>query len=254
MSIFVTLVLTPHRFPGLSHIGLAIFLLDLLFFLVITLLIALRFALYARTLRRTFTRPSEVLFVPTFLLSVAAIFANVDEYARLFLSDEQRGVLGAGFMRVMFWGYLAVAFAVSVGQYHLLFTVKSKRRLTVSDMTPAWILPISPVMLAGTLAAVVARGLEGAGEAMAVLCAGSAAQGLGFLVSVFFYSTYLSRLMAFGLPVQRPGMFGAVGPPSFTCSAIVGMAAEAKMGRAGVLAGVEGMDLQTLATGIRLLA
>ena len=264
-GIALTLALTPHRFPGLSHLGLAIFLLDLLFFLATSLAILLRFALYRRTLRRAFTRPSEALFVPTFLLSVAAILANVDAYGRLFLSESQRGVLGRGFMRVAFWVYLSVAFAVSVGQYHLLFTVKAERRLTVSAMTPAWILPIFPVMLAGTLAAVVARGLEG-GQAMAVLCAGLAAQGLGILVSVFFYSTYLSRLMAFGLPVQRPGMFIAVGPPSFTCSALVGMAEEVQRvfgelageettGRVGVLAaGVEEMELQTLAAGIRLLA
>lgn len=263
-GIALTFALTPHRFPGLSHLGLAIFLLDLLFFLAISLAILLRFALYRRTLRRAFTRPAEALFVPTFLLSVAAILANVDAYGRLFLGEAQRGVLGRGFMRVAFWVYLSVAFAVSVGQYHLLFTVKAERRLTVSAMTPAWILPIFPVMLAGTLAAVVARGLEG-DQAMAVLCAGLAAQGLGILVSVFFYSTYLSRLMAFGLPVQRPGMFIAIGPPSFTCAALVGMAAEVqrvfgelaaeeRMREVGFLAGVEGMDLQILAAGIKLLA
>jgi tellurite resistance protein TehA-like permease len=59
-----------------------------------------------------------------------------------------------------------------------------------------------------------------------VLCAGLAAQGLGMLVSCFFYATYLSRLMVFGLPDKRPAMFIAVGPPSFTCSALISMADE----------------------------
>lgn len=64
-------------------------------------------------------------------------------------------------------------------------------------------------------------------NAIAVLCAGLAAQGLGMLISCFYYATYLSRLMVFGLPDKRPAMFIAVGPPSFTCSALIAMANEA---------------------------
>ena len=173
--------------------------------------------------------------MPTFSLSLAAILGNVGEYGRIFLGNNnqsQGGVMGGGggkgeggamriggpmarFMEVAFWTYLALTFGFSVVQYHLLFAVKEERRLMISSMTPAWILPIFPVMLAGSLAGSAALGLE-AGRAIGVLAAGLAAQGLGMLVSVFFYATYLGRLMAFGLPAQRPGMFIAVGPPSFT--------------------------------------
>ena len=263
-GVSLLLAITPHRFSGLSAIGLAIFLFDLLCFLVISVAIILRFILYRHTFRRAFTRPTEALFISTLFLSVAAILSNIDEYARLFLSEGQQARLAGGFLRVMFWCYLSASFVFSVLQYHLLFTVKTERRLTVSAMTPAWILPIFPVMLAGTLAGVVARGLV-AEQAMGVLCAGLAAQGLGILVSVFFYATYLSRLMAFGLPVQRPGMFIAVGPPAFTCSALVGLAAEvprvleelaglSAVERVGVLAGLGVTDVQMLATGVQLLA
>lgn len=257
-GIALVLALTPHRFRGLSTIGLVIFLLDLIFFVFITVAIILRFALYRRTLRRAFTRPHEALFISTLWLSVAAILSNIDEYGRIFLQADRYASL-AGFMRVAFWVYLAITFAFSVGQYHLLFTVKEERRLTVSAMTPAWILPIFPIMLAGTLATPCARGQE-AGQAMAILSAGLAAQGLGFLVSVFFYSTYLSRLMAFGLPVQRPGMFIAVGPPSFTCSAMVSMAGEVprvfrELASKGYLENYVGLaDPNTLSAGVRLLA
>ncbi|KAK4132166.1 hypothetical protein BT67DRAFT_92166 [Trichocladium antarcticum] len=263
-GISLILATTPHRFRGLDEIGLAVFCFDLLSFLGITAAILLRFALYRHTFRRAFTRPAEALFISTFFLSVAAILSNMDQYARLFLSAAQRARMAEGFLRVAFWCYLGASFAFSVGQYHLLFTVKKERRLMVSAMTPAWILPIFPVMLAGTLAGVCARGLA-AEQALAVLCAGLAAQGLGFLVSVFFYSTYLSRLMAFGLPAQRPGMFIAVGPPSFTCAALVAMAAEvprvldelagdSSAVRVGVLAALGEVDVPTLAMGFRLLA
>ncbi|KAK3346525.1 voltage-dependent anion channel-domain-containing protein [Lasiosphaeria hispida] len=262
-GIALILAITPKRFQGLSTIGLVIFLIDLLFFVVISLAILIRFVLYRQTLRRAFTRPSEALFIPTLLLSVAAILSNVSAYGNIFLPASSAAAL-AGFLHVAFWAYLGATFVISVLQYHLLFSVKAERRLTVSAMTPAWILPIFPVMLAGTLATPCAEG-QPADRAIAVLCAGLAAQGLGILVSVFFYATYLSRLMVYGLPVQRPGMFIAVGPPSFTCAALVAIAGEiprvfAGLGAAGggrsVLgfSGIGAGDADVLAAGIKLVA
>ncbi|KAK3385909.1 voltage-dependent anion channel-domain-containing protein [Podospora didyma] len=257
-GIALVLAITPHRFRGLNIIGLIIFIVDLLSFVFISTAIALRFVLYQDTIRRAFTRPSEGLFVPTLFLSIAAILSNIQEYAAIFLPNDPAGLVG--FLRVAFWTYLGVTFCLSVFQYHLLFTVKEERRLTVNAMTPAWILPIFPVMLAGTVAASSAR-TQPADDALAMICAGLAAQGLGILVSVFFYATYLSRLMAFGLPAQRPGMFIAVGPPSFTCAALVAMASEIPrifeqldpQTKVSTLAGGVG-DIDTLAGGIRLLA
>ncbi|KAK3317488.1 voltage-dependent anion channel [Cercophora scortea] len=258
-GIALIIALTPHRFPGLSTIGLIIFLLDLLVFLLITVAILLRFILYSRTLRRAFTRPTEALFVPTFFLSIAAILSNVAEYGALYLNDETsaRGGALSKFLAAAFWVYLGVTFIFSVFQYHLIFSVREERRLTVSAMTPAWILPIFPVMLAGTLAGAISKSQEPE-DAVGILCAGLAAQGLGMFVSIFFYSTYLSRLMAFGLPAQRPGMFIAVGPPSFTCAALVAMASDmprimtSTAGEASVLAGLG--DPATMGAGVRLLA
>ena len=45
------------------------------------------------------------------------------------------------------------------------------------------------------------------------------------LVSVLMYASYLRRMIQYGFPSpnSRPGMFIAVGPPSFTALAIIGM-------------------------------
>lgn len=162
----------------------------------------------------------------TFFLSIAALLSNAEKYGAVFLPGTEAAAADgswAAFLRVTFWIYLSLTFVVSVIQYHLLFSVKEQRRLTVNSMTPAWILPIFPVMLAGTIAAFDSP-TQTPEKALSILGAGLAAQGLGMLVSVFMYATYLSRLMVYGLPAQRPGMFIAVGPPSFTCAALVGMA------------------------------
>lgn len=220
-GIALVLGLTPHRFRGLDIIGLIVFLFDLLCFALISGCLILRFMLYKHTFRRTLTRPREALFVSTFFLSIAALLSNAQKYGSIFLSDHAQEGL-AVFLKVTFWIYTSLTFLLSVIQYHLLFTVKEHRRLTIGHMTPAWILPIFPVMLVGTIAAFDSP-TQIPSQALAIVSTGVAAQGLGMLVSVFMYSTYLSRLMVYGLPPQRPGMFIAVGPPSFTCAALIGM-------------------------------
>lgn len=250
-GIALVLALTPHRFPGLNVIGLVIFLFNLLFFVLISTCLVLRFLLYPNTFTRAFTRPTEGLFISTFFLSIAAMLSNIRQYGLLFLNSEQQAGL-AVFLRVVFWIYLGATFLSSVVQYHLLFTVKEQRRLTVNSMTPAWILPIFPIMLAGTLAAFFSP-TQAPPQALAIISAGLASQGLGMLVSVFMYATYLSRLMAFGLPAQRPGMFIAVGPPSFTCAALIAMANDVPRIFAAQVPAVEGMlSPAVLADGVKL--
>lgn len=251
-GIALVLGLTPHRFRGLDTIGLVVFLFDLVCFVAISACLLLRFALYKNTFRKTLTRPREALFVSTFFLSIAALLSNAEKYGALFLPTRAQDGL-AGFLRVTFWLYLSATFLVSVIQYHLLFSVKEQCRLTVHSMTPAWILPIFPVMLAGTIAAFDSP-TQTPDRALSILCAGLAAQGLGFLVSIFMYATYLSRLMVYGLPAQRPGMFIAVGPPSFTCAALVSMANDVPriFADAAVLDGGTLASPAVLADGVRL--
>ncbi|KAF3798086.1 Malic acid transport protein [Colletotrichum gloeosporioides] len=217
-GIALLLAETPHRFTGLDTIGLVVFLLDILLIFLITLVLCLRFSFFRKAPAKAITHPSESLFIPTFFLSLAAALSNIQHYA-----VPKCGPWLLTTLRVCFWLYLVVTFFASVGMYHLLFT--GRRRLSLDSMTPAWILPIFPVMLTGTLAGFMCRSQPPA-HAAAMLGAGLAAQGLGFLVSAFMYATYLSRLMTVGLPVQRPGMFIAVGPPSFTAAALVSMAAD----------------------------
>lgn len=163
--------------------------------------------------------PTESLFFPTFWLSLATIISNIQQY----------GVPNSGpwlivVVRIFFWTYSASTFLVAVAQYHLLFTGKP---LTLQSMTPAWILPIFPVMLSGTLASIISAS-QPVDQALPILIAGLTFQGLGMLVSCFMYANYLGRLMRFGLPEpgKRPGMFIAVGPPSFTALALLGMSSD----------------------------
>lgn len=126
-------------------------------------------------------------------------------------------------IRILFWLYVSFTFIHAVAQYWYLFTAPTDR-LTIQSMTPSWVLPIFPVMLCGTFASLIAAD-QPLTQRMPIIVAGVTFQGLGFMVSFLMYSIYLGRLMQNGLPAPnlRPGMFIAVGPPSFTGLALIGL-------------------------------
>ncbi|RDW84511.1 hypothetical protein BP6252_02101 [Coleophoma cylindrospora] len=219
-GIALVIAQTPHRFQGLTTIGIIFFILDLVMFATVTLALAARFILFPASLRVSLRHPVESLFVPCFLLSIATTLSNIQSYG-----VPHAGVWLTDILRVLFWIYCAVTFLVSVGQYYLLFTGKP---MTLQSMTPVWILPIFPVMLAGTVASAISRS-QSPEHALPIMIAGLTFQGLGFFVSCFMYANYVGRLMTAGLPSPntRPGMFIAVGPPSFTGLALVGISSSA---------------------------
>lgn len=218
-GIALLLAATPHQFRGLNVIGTIVFILDLVLFLLITAGITTRFFLFRKALWASIEHPTESLFIPTFWLSIATITSNIEIYAVPHVGPWLPVAL-----RVIFWTYSALTFLTAVIQYNLLFTGKT---LTIQSMTPAWILPIFPIMLSGTLASILAPS-QPPQQALPILVAGLTFQGLGIMVACFMYANYLGRLMTAGLPSPntRPGMFIAVGPPSFTALAILGMSAD----------------------------
>ena len=117
---------------------------------------------------------------------------------------------------------MAIAFTASVLQYLQLFTGTTK--LTIQGMTPAWILPVFPILFGAVLASIIASDQPPLHAFDIVIC-GLTYLGLGWMVAILMTAIYLRRLMEFGLPAPdlRPGMFIAVGPPTFTGAALIGL-------------------------------
>lgn len=220
-GIALLLAVTPHRFRGLTTIGTMVFIFDLVLFVLLSAFILARFVLFPGTFSKSVSHPTESLFIPTFFLTISTIISCIQQYGY-----PSTGPWLVVTVRILFWIYVAITFSTAVLQYHLLFTGKP---LTLQSMTPAWILPVFPVMLSGTVASVIA-GSQPRDHAIAIIIAGSTFQGLGITISIFMYSNYIGRLMSSGLPLPetRPGMFISVGPPSFTGLAFMGMASAAE--------------------------
>ena len=217
LSLLLSPATQPHTFDGLRTVGKVVYIWDLVIFSIICIAITYRFIRWPGTLKSSITHPTESLFVGTSLLSCASIIASMARYGIPVTGDWLVVVY-----RVLFWIYFAVSFLLAVGQYVLLFT---NPKLKIQDMTPAWDLPIFPFMLCGTIASSGAA-LQPSYQAVPMIVAGLLAQGLGFLVSILMYASYVRRMIQYGFPSpnSRPGMFIAVGPPSFTALAIMGMA------------------------------
>ncbi|KAL9137835.1 MAG: hypothetical protein Q9175_000969 [Cornicularia normoerica] len=216
-GIALLLAVTPHTFPGLITIGTIVFIFDVTLFVLLTALILARFIIFPGTFTQSVYHPTESLFIPTFFLTLSTIISCIQKYGY-----PSTGPWLVVTLRILFWTYVAITFTTAVLQYHLLFTGKP---ITLQSMTPAWILPVFPIMLSGTVASVISAS-QPQHQAIPILIAGTTFQGLGILISVFMYSNYMGRLMSNGLPSPdtRPGMFISVGPPSFTGLAFIGMA------------------------------
>lgn len=213
----------PHAFPGLITIGAIFYILNLFLFTAVTLTMLLRFVKYPGTLKASITHEREGLFLGPFFLSIATIITGTQKYViEAYEMDHPNRDWAVTTMSVAFWSYTFATFCLASFQYSFLFCVHTYK---LNSFMPSWLLPIFPVMLSGTIASVIAKDQPVASR-MSIIVAGLGCQGLGFTVALLMYAHYIGRLMQVGYPDRehRGAMFIAVGPPSFTCLALIGMA------------------------------
>ncbi|KAF2653823.1 hypothetical protein K491DRAFT_500496 [Lophiostoma macrostomum CBS 122681] len=216
-GISTLLAVQPHQFDGLKTIGKIVFIFFLVLLLFNVSMITLRFILLPRALKASLAHPTESLFFPCAWLSFAVLLLNMEAYG-----VPYSGKWLVDTLRVLFWIYAGCTFVVAITQYSVLFS--AGKHMTIHSMTPAWILPVFPAMLTGTLAGSISAS-QPVDRRISIIVAGVAFQGLGFLISLMMMALFMYRLMVEGLPDAnlRPGMFMAVGPPSFTSIALIDM-------------------------------
>lgn len=194
------------------------FLLNIILFIVNITMISLRFRYYPSTFLASITHPTESLFVPAWLISLGTILTNITQYGTTW---GKTGDWLLETMTVLFWVYCALAVAFSTGIYLVLWSTQT---FTIDQMTPVWIFPAYPLLICGPHAGILATHTEG-NRALAIIVGGWVFQGIGFLVSLMIYASFIYRLMTQKLPREslRPGMFISVGPSGFTIAGVVTM-------------------------------
>ncbi|KAE8347176.1 voltage-dependent anion channel-domain-containing protein [Aspergillus arachidicola] len=191
-GIAVLLYNTPHQFTGLETIGKIVYIFNLVLFLSISLCLSFRFLTKPSALKESFQHSNETHFVGTCLLAFATIIIGAESYVAL---------------RIVFWIYVAISIIEAI--FHNWYLYHHSMA----------------TMLSGTIASVLAS-KQPPKHALPIIIGGTTLQGFGFLISLFIYGEYFYRLNKSGLPKpsERPEMFIAVGPWSFTALALIGMA------------------------------
>ncbi|OAL37247.1 hypothetical protein AYO20_03423 [Fonsecaea nubica] len=206
---------TPYKFQGLVTVGKVIFIIDLIMFVSFTALMARRFIVAQGSLRHSFVHPGEAFFVGTFWVSVCLIIQGANSYGHYAGCGEWLDTA----IKICFWVYCGLTLVFAILQYDLLFVTQ---RIGIQEMSPAWILPMYPLIVAGPLAGVILQN-QPPRAGIPMFVAGVTFQGLGWMVSVFLYTIWVIRLFSADLPVpsQRPGMYVAVGPTAYTATGLV---------------------------------
>jgi tellurite resistance protein TehA-like permease len=222
-GIATLIAIQPHAFPGLITIGAVFYITNIIFFMAITSTMILRFTKFAGSFKGSITHEREGLFLGPFFLSIATIITGTQKYiVEAYEVNHPNRNWAITTMAVAFWMYTFAAFCLAVFQYSFLFCFHTYK---LTSFMPSWLLPIFPVMLSGTIASVIGES-QPVSARMPILVAGLGCQGLGFTIAILMYAHYIGRLMQVGYPDRehRGAMFIGVGPPSFTCLALIGMA------------------------------
>ncbi|KAF2725751.1 hypothetical protein K431DRAFT_259392 [Polychaeton citri CBS 116435] len=219
-ALAVVLAQTPNRFGGLNVIGKIFFIFDLVLFVMFTVAIIARFVLYPRRFMNSLHHPVEGLFFGAYWVSLSLILNCTQAY----------GVPNCGpwlvtTLRVLFWMYCAVVLLVAIFQYYVLF---QEERLNITDALPAWIFPIYPLLVVGTMAGTMIPS-QPKEQALDMWIGAVMLQGLAWIVALMMYSMYMQRLMTSSLPMPptRPGMYVSVGPAGYTSAALLSLGTQA---------------------------
>ncbi|KAJ8109946.1 hypothetical protein OPT61_g7080 [Boeremia exigua] len=211
---------TPNTFPGLKTIGKVVFIFDIVLFLLFNGLMITRFILVPRKLAASLHHPVEGLFHGTYWVSVALILNGAYVYG-----NADTGPWFPKALEVCFWIYCGIAFIIGVFQYSMFFRLE---RLNVTDAVPAWIFPIYPLLVVGTLAGTILPAQPN-GPSWNIFIGGVLLQGVAWVVSFLMYAIYMQRLMTGNLPspATRPGMYVSVGPAGYTAAGLISLANQA---------------------------
>lgn len=111
----------PLQFRGLYAIGSIFVIINLVIFLVNCVAISLRFHFWPGSFRRSFLHPTESLFAPAPVISVAIILLNITLYG---IQAEKTGPWLVTAMTICFWMYIAVAVIASVTMYLIMYVLQ----------------------------------------------------------------------------------------------------------------------------------
>lgn len=201
-----------YDFHGLYTIGVVSYFIGLVQFVVLTIAKTAQFVVIKGSLRKSLQDSAQAMFFSAFWISCYGVITGGADFSL----PKAGSSLSTAFV-AFFWIYVICALLAGLGLHLLLFHGPDHgRHLESKQMTPAWLLPVLPLVLVGVCAGSVANYVT-THESYSILTAGLFCSSMGFLLSLPMAAIYLHRLFINGFPDSdtRPGMMIAVGPPTY---------------------------------------
>ncbi|CEI67422.1 hypothetical protein FVEN_g11600 [Fusarium venenatum] len=208
---------TPYQFHGLQTIGVVVFILNLILFILFVSTMTYRFVRKPSSFRESITKPPEAYFTGSLWLSMATIIMGMQAFGVPHTSSWLVYVV-----RVLFWIYGAITLTYNIVIFVVMFSIAP---FAPGSMSSPMFLMIYNAMLTGTVASVIAAD-QPPPQRMPILVAGIAFEGLGWILCLLFLPHFVGNMLVNGLgPVNlRPGLFISVGSAGYTIIALIGCA------------------------------
>ncbi|KAK4497892.1 hypothetical protein PRZ48_010547 [Zasmidium cellare] len=216
-GIAVLLSECPKQFHGLETIGKIIFIFNIVLYLTFTAFMITRWVKDPRKIRECFTKAPECYFFGSFWLTFATMIINTQRYGVPHTAPWLIVVV-----RIFFWFYVANSFLTT--NLHIVWIARATPFKASQFQPPMFILVLN-AMLTGTVAAAIAE-TQPEHQRVAIMVAGVAYQGLGWIVCMIFLTLLMTNILENGWPASnlRPGLFIMSGTSGFTITALIGIA------------------------------
>ncbi|KAM0365753.1 hypothetical protein HYE67_011241 [Fusarium culmorum] len=208
---------TPYQFHGLQTIGVIIFVLNIVLFLLFVSVMTYRFMRKPSSFRDSVMKPPEAYFTGSLWLSIATIIMGMQAFG-----VPHTGPWLVDVVRVLFWIYGAITLTYNIVIFVVMFSIAP---FAPGSMSSPMFLMIYNTMLTGTVASVIAAD-QPPHQRVPILVAGIAFEGLGWILCLVFLPHFVGSMLVNGLgPVNlRPGLFISVGSAGYTIIALIGCA------------------------------
>ncbi|ORY16795.1 voltage-dependent anion channel [Clohesyomyces aquaticus] len=194
MSTGVTSILL-HQIPYHAHwldiISEIFFVLNIVLFLLFTLISVLRYTLYPHLIAAVLRHPHQSLFLATFPIGLGTIINMI-----VLVCVPAWGQGLAIFAWVLWWIDSVLAL---VACFHLAWVIMSNRRAELAEMTALYFIPILSTVIAAASGALVAGALTNTKHQLWTLVISYVLWGIGTPLSWIILTIYFLRLT-----VHRP--------------------------------------------------
>ena len=181
----------PYQFNGLQVIAECIFGLNVVLFLLFTVVSVLRYMLFPDVWRLMLFHSQQSLFLGTFPMGMATI---VNMMVYVIVPHGGQGWVYAVF--ALWIVNVVISWGTTIGMPFVIFTIHD---LKMDNLSAALLLPIVPCVVAASTGAIVASVLP-PGFALPTVLLSYFTLGCGILPTIFFMSIYVLRLSVFKLP------------------------------------------------------